>query len=161
MQTAWTYDGFGRRLTEPRPDGTQTATQYLLCTPGNGVPPRAVYCTRTQSSGSGPATTYYDVLDRPIRQDFTGFDGRIVSTHGVYNEKGEAISTSLPFFSSTTVPTAPTGQYTAHAYDAISRETQQAAPAGQSETALRVTGTVYAGLTTTVTNRDINFEVQQ
>ncbi len=152
LTTTWTYDGFGRPLTENRPDGTKTLTQYLRCAPGNGVPPRAVHCVYTQSSGSGPAAVYFDLLDRQIRQDATGFDGRMVSTHSVFDVKGQTINTSLPFFSSTAAPTAPTAQYSTNYFDAIGRVIQQNVPGATTETGPRVTTTAYAGLTAKVTN---------
>lgn len=152
LTASWTYDGFGRPMTETRPDGTMTLTQYLLCAPGNGVPPRAVHCVYTQSSGSGPALVYFDLLDRQIRQDATGFDGSMVSTHKVFDVKGETTNTSLPFFSSSSAPTAPTAQYTTNYFDAIGRVLQQNVPGGTSESGPRITSTVYNGLSATVTN---------
>lgn len=152
LTTVWTYDGFGRPATETRPDGTQTFTWYLRCAPGNGVPPRAVHCVISQSSGSGPAAVYFDILDRQIRQDATGFDGSTVSTHTVFDAKGETLNTSLPFFSSSSAPTAPSAQYTTNYFDAIGRVIQQNVPGGTTESGQRITTTAYAGLTATVTN---------
>lgn len=152
LKTLWTYDGFGRQLTETRPDGTQTLTQYSLCAPGSGVPPRAVHCVYNQSSGSGLSAVYFDLLDRQIRQDATSFDGNMVSTHMVFNKKGETVNTSLPFFSSSTRPTAPAGQYTTNSYDDISRITEQDVPGGTNGNDQRVTKTAYTGLSATVTN---------
>ena len=41
LTTSWTYDGFGRPLTETRADGTQTLMQYFRETPETGSPPGA------------------------------------------------------------------------------------------------------------------------
>lgn len=149
LTTTWEYDAFGRPEKEIRSDGTTSITQYLRCTPGvSGAPPRAVHCLRTQSAGGGVKMVYFDILDREIRQDGTGFDGQTVSTHTVYDARGHAVQSSQPFFSSAAPPVlvAAPSAYTVSDYDEIGRVKTQTAPGS------RVTSTAYAGLTATVTN---------
>ncbi len=73
--TSWSYDGFGRKIREHRPDGTETQIAYLYCAGVNGgtaaCPANAavaVTATPTKANHTtqiGPeAITYYDSLYR-------------------------------------------------------------------------------------------------
>jgi hypothetical protein len=89
---------------------------------------------------------YFDILDREIRQDATGFGGRTVSSHTVYDARGQATHVSQPFFSNAGTLTAPPADYTVSDYDEIGRVKTQTAPGN------RVTSTAFNGLTATATN---------
>lgn len=144
LTTSFDYDAFGRVRTEYHADGTRTLMQYLRCTPGlNGAPARAVHCVRAQSSGSGVKTTYFDVLDRQVRTDATHFNGSLVSTQQVYNSKGEVVTATDPFYTSSGPSSA---RSTLFEYDEISRRKKTTAPG------TRITSTAYNGLTASVTN---------
>lgn len=139
LTTSWQYDAIGRPIRESRPDGTVTRSFYRLVTGSTvGAPPRAVHYVRAQSTGSAPKTVWYDLLDREIRTDGIGFDGRTVSSHQVYNTRGEVTHASQPYFAGE----APL--YSTTQYDAIGRPTLTNDPGN------RVTRTTYDGLTTTV-----------
>lgn len=139
LTTTWNYDAIGRPIQENRPDGTVTRSFYRRVTGGtSGSPPRAVHYVRVQSSGGAPKTVWYDLLDREIRTDATGFDGRTVFAHKVFNNKGEVTNASQPYLSGD----APL--YSQMLYDAVGREYQQTDPGN------RVSKTTYDGLTTTV-----------
>ncbi len=139
LTTTWEYDAIGRPVKETRPDGTVTRSFYRRVTGSTvGAPPRAVHYVRVQSSGGAPKTVWYDLLDREIRADGIAFDGRTVSSHKVFNNRGEVTHASQPYFA------GDTPLYSEMLYDAVGRETQQTDPGN------RVSKTTYDGLTTTV-----------
>ncbi len=138
LTTAWDYDSFGRLRRELRSDGTETRTLYLLVEEGG--PEGAVYQVRTDSSGMAPVIAYHDVLDREIRQETLSFDGERIFTDRGYNNRGEVVRVSDPYFEGT----APL--WTVSEYDGLGRLTRLTAPGG------RISSTDYAGLTTTATN---------
>jgi RHS repeat-associated protein len=139
LTTSWEYDAIGRPIQENRPDGTVTRSFYRRVTGSTvGAPPRAVHYVRVQSSGGAPKTVWYDLLDREIRADGIAFDGRTVSSHKVFNNRGEVTHASQPYFA------GDTPLYSQMLYDAVGREYQQTDPGN------RVSKTTYDGLTTTV-----------
>lgn len=141
LTTSWEYDAIGRPVKETRPDGTVTRSFYRRVIGSTmGAPPRAVHYVRVQSSGGTPKTVWYDLADREIRTDGVAFDGRTVSSHKVYNNRGEVTHTSQPYF------TGDAPRYSTMLYDVLGRAIQQTDPGN------RVTTTAYDGLTTTVTN---------
>jgi RHS repeat-associated protein len=138
LTTSWQYDGFGRPLLETRADQTQTRTAYQLC--DATCPPLAKYFVRTETSGAAPIITYYDMLDREIRRQTVGFDGRAIYLDKQYNVRGEVIHVSDPYF------IGETPLWTVNEYDVISRPIKETAPGN------RVSTTIYQGLTTVITN---------
>jgi YD repeat-containing protein len=84
--------------------------------------------------------TYYDKLDREIRRQTTGFDGRAIYIDQVYNARGEVTQVSEPYFAD------DTPLWTLNEYDAINRPVKEIAPGD------RVSTTDYQGLTTIVSN---------
>ncbi len=141
LTTTWEYDALGRPTRAIRPDGTQTRSFYRRVTGSTtGAPPRAVHYVRVHSSGGSPKTVWYDLLNREIRADSIAFDGRTVSSHKVFNNRGEVTHASQPYFE------GDTPLYSTMSYDAVGRETQQIDPGN------RTTTTVHNGLTTSVTN---------
>jgi len=138
LTTSWVYDGFGRVQHEYRADGTETRTLNLIA--GTGAPIEAVYYVRTDQSGTSPAITYFDSLDRAIRSESTGFDGRKILNDIEYNDRGEIIRTSDPYFSGDSI------YWTVNHYDEISRITISTSPGD------RISTTAYNGLMTNVTN---------
>jgi RHS repeat-associated protein len=141
LTTSCQYDFLGRPIRELRPDGTEMRSFYRRVTGATtGTPPRAVHYVITQSSGSAPRTTWYDLLDREIRMDGIAFDGRRVSTHRAFNAEGTLLASSDPYFE------GDPPQYTIARYDKALRVIEEIAPGN------RTTVTEYDGLTATVTN---------
>ena len=137
LTTKWTYDGFGRRTSELRADHTGTGWSYNPC----GVcPPGGKYSITVTATGSAPATTYYDILNRVFRTETAGFDGTLVRKDTQYDGFGRVAQVSLPYFD----VAAPV--WTVYAYDILGRVISQTDPNGG------VTQKSYNGLTTTVTN---------
>lgn len=145
LTTSFEYDFLGRPVRELRADGTETLSAYRRVTAGvTNAPPRAVHYVVTQSSGSGPRTIWFDLLDRDIRNDVTAFDGRTTATHKAYSADGTLYVASDPFFVPYAVGEEP--QYNIFYYDKALRQIQETATGG------RITTTAYDGLTTVVTN---------
>ncbi|HEY8949891.1 MAG TPA: polymorphic toxin type 10 domain-containing protein [Rhizomicrobium sp.] len=169
LTTTWSYDTFGRKTLEVRPDGNKTAIAYTYCTglpTGESCPANAkfdVIGTPENSSGAqnGPITiTYYDALSRAIATDSEGFDATgtgctnsapcWIRVSTIYDANGRVASTSRPFFlagiTTTTCNAAGGPKCTVFTYDAIGRATKATYP-DSSKTTFG-----FNGLTTTVTN---------
>ncbi len=84
ITTAWTYDGFGRKVREDRAVGTPYTTWTTIhrhfASSGycGGLANFAYTCSVTQTSGSQPAIVQYDALGREVRKIKQGFDERLV-----------------------------------------------------------------------------------
>jgi RHS repeat-associated protein len=138
LATRWEYDGFGRQTRELRADGTETLTVYTRCN-GN-CPEGAVYFVRSDTIGAPSTTTYYDLLDRVVRQETHGFDGTPIYVDTKYNARGLRKWVSDPYFAGGVPP------WTEYRFDVLGRATHEIAPGN------RVTLTEYEGRTTTVIN---------
>ena len=160
LTTSWTYDTFGRKTLETRPDGNQTAVAYTYCAglpTGESCPTNAQFDTiatpeNSSSTQNGPITvTYYDGLSRPIAVDSEGFDatGTGCTTSAPcwirvatqYDANGRVAQTSRPYFIS-----GGTAQWTVYTYDTLGRVTKATYPDASK------TQYGFNGLTTTVTN---------
>ena len=143
LETTWTYDAFARKLSESRADGTSTSWAYELCSAGcpAGAPAGSVYAVTETTTGAGPARVYFDLLNREMRTEATGFDGTAVYEDKSYDSLGRVISSTRAYYAGTANPPAATVTY-----DLIGRTLVATAPDGSTST------TAYAGLSTTVTN---------
>jgi RHS repeat-associated protein len=148
LTTSWDYDGFGRKTLETRTDGTQARISRFLCDSGNPGPDtfvegqsfKAVYLVRTDSSGSAPVIEYNDLLNRTIRTEATGFNGRKIFADTLYNSKGQKWKVSDPYFE------GDTPLWTSYTYDELGRVITVQTPDGST------ISTAYNGRTTTITN---------
>ena len=97
--TTWSYDVFGRKTQEVRPDGTQTKWAYLFCSGHNGgtatCPTGGVYLITATPLASDSVTqngplgiVYFDVLDREIARDTQGFDASTIRASKQYDSYG-------------------------------------------------------------------------
>ncbi len=139
ITTRWKYDGFRRKLIEHRADDTQTIYAYKLCT-SNTCPTGAKYYVYSETSGAAPSKVYYDFLDREMQKEAVGFDGTKIFIDTEYNYKGQTTQGSEPYFE------GDTPLWNTFEYDTIGRPLSETAPGNLT------TSTIYAGLTTTVTN---------
>ena len=146
ITTTWTYDNFGRKLTESRVDGTTTTITRQWCNGFNNetgiatCPTGGVLATTTQSTGSAVSTVYVDKLGRTIRSETKGFNGTPIYVDTIYNALGQVHKKSRPYFS------GGTAYYSTFSYDAVGRVYAELGPDGNTST------TTYSGLSTTVTN---------
>lgn len=160
LTTNWTYDTFGRKILETRPDGNKTSISYTYCTglpSGESCPTGAqfdVIVTPQNSSGTqnGPITiTYFDGLSRVVAADVEGYDGPgttctlaapcWVRTATQYDTYGRISQTSRAYFLS-----GGTAKWNVNTYDILGRVQQTTFP----DTSKVTFG--FAGLTTTTTN---------
>jgi RHS repeat-associated protein len=153
LTTTSSYDAFGRRTVEIRPDTNKTELTYLYCSGVNGgtavCPPNGKYLVVTTPKNSGGTVNgaiskmYFDALDREIRSEVEGFNGTLVFKDTEYDSLGRILRTSKPYYNGS----AP--EWTTVTYDVLGRvltETQPAAAAGTIRTA-----NTYNGLTITTT----------
>nr|VFK45027.1 MAG: RHS repeat-associated core domain-containing protein [Candidatus Kentron sp. TC] len=145
LATRWEYDGLCRKARETRADGTETRWTYAWV--GNDAPAHARYSLTETASGASPVTVWYDALNREVRKDTVGFDGRAIHQETQYNARGEITRQSLPHFA------GETAHWVENAYDAIGRPATIARPAGRlTGQAKAITRYAYNGFTTTVTD---------
>ena len=152
LTTTWAYDGYGRKVQETRPDGTQRKWTYQFCSGVNGgtasCPAGASYTVQATpyaadgATINGPATLkYFDVLDREVARDTQGFNGQTIRATKSYDSLGRVWQTSRPYFLNYDTP-----QLTTFAYDILGRAVSRTLPDGS------VSQVAYHGLTVTKTN---------
>ena len=148
ITTTWELDGFGRQTRELRADGSETVWSYNLCVAQ--CPIDGVYAVSEQELNTASQTpiaarnvSYFDALDRPFRAETEGFDGTKVFTDTGFNERGEVVSLTRPYFEGTAVGDIQSATST---YDVLGRTLTVTEPDGGAES------TDYAGLTSTMTN---------
>ncbi|HOY18061.1 MAG TPA: FG-GAP-like repeat-containing protein, partial [Haliscomenobacter sp.] len=91
------YDNFYRLSKIVFPDGTWVTFQYLksdVSIQGN----RAVYKVVEKNVVGLTKTIHFDGLDREIRSESTAPMGRVIIMDKVYNNTGQLIKESLPYF---------------------------------------------------------------
>ncbi|MFH0894114.1 MAG: SpvB/TcaC N-terminal domain-containing protein, partial [Bacteroidota bacterium] len=95
------YDGFGRPVKTITPDGLISTLTYSW--ENSGTPPLAVYSTFANNSNahSPDKKTWYDLLGRELKVQTEGMNGALFAENE-YNEKGQQIRQSLPYYQSET-----------------------------------------------------------
>ncbi|WP_315774135.1 MULTISPECIES: RHS repeat-associated core domain-containing protein [unclassified Bradyrhizobium] len=152
LTTSWSYDGFGRKILEIRPDGTRTRWTYQFCSGVGGgtaaCPSGASYQVQETpyaadgTTVNGPfVVVYYDMLDREIARDSQGFDGSTIRATTSYDPLGRVTQTSRPYFVNGGTP-----RYTTFTYDVLGRALTKTKPDGS------VSQVAYHGLSVTKTN---------
>ncbi|MGI0116627.1 FG-GAP-like repeat-containing protein, partial [Zooshikella sp. RANM57] len=98
LVTQYSYDNFGRLISQKAPDNTQTTLTRGWCDASTECPAGAVYWVKTQAQGSAPTTVYVDQLERTIRTETLALTGETQYQDTVYNALGQVVKTSLPYF---------------------------------------------------------------
>jgi len=146
MTTVWNYDDFGRNTQEKRADGTVSSVAFAFCS--STCPANAVYYKTSTASGAPTRTVYFDSLNRELRTETAGFDGRLATVDKVYDGLGRLTNSSHPYYPGATIV------WTQLQYDLLGRVSRVTEADGG------ITDTSYDGLTTRVTNA-INHTTQQ
>ena len=107
--TYYTYDAFGRLVSEARPDTTTINTAFTWDS-GNG----GLYAITKSGSNIPTESTIYDALNREIRHSQTRFDGNQLKVDKLYDTYGNLWKESYPY--KTGSPT-----YMQYTYDAYNR----------------------------------------
>ena len=169
LSTNWKYDEWGRQVLERRADGNGTSVKYEYCSTVvvNGVAGTASCPTiagavgtyvitstpvaapiditaGTFGAANGPyGKAYYDTLGRVIRSETQSWDGstvRVLYQDTEYNNLGQVVRSSQPYFAGTAAIWVVTQ------YDWIGRAKVVTQPDGSKSTS------TYQGLTITVTD---------
>ena len=148
-----TYDAFGRILKTEQPDQTTPTTLALKTSYVYTDATRAVSVQQTNyldSSNSVSNYNYYDGLGRTIQTKKSAENNNFETKDFVYDNRGNLQKESLPYFSSGSGKTSPTGDstlYATYAYDILNRKISIANAVG-------TTFSVYKNWQTTIT--DVN-----
>jgi RHS repeat-associated protein len=140
LTTRWNYDPFGKKIKEIRADGTSTVFHYAFDTSA----PDSYYKITVKSDGISPVTTYYNRLGQKVRVEKIAFNAKKVYTDFYYNEFGNLVKQSTPYYA------GETPEYILTTYDKYQRPIIINSPAPDGQRAVeRVT---YEGFTTIITN---------
>jgi RHS repeat-associated protein len=106
LTTSWSYDDFGRKNQETRPDGTSTAWTWSACAPHCGWSNSVYQIAQTLYQTNGTTairtdTTAYDPVDRVTQTAGPTVTGGISTVQTLYNSLGLIAQQSLPFLSGT------------------------------------------------------------
>ena len=146
VKTFYSYDSFGRqtqasiRLSQNMSPISETTTVTGWSTGHADAPSYALYYVETQTTGSPYKIEFFDCLGRSLRVVTENAFGDKIYADAVYNNKGQVVKTSAPYFPGSTI------QWTQYEYDAAGRTYRQTTPAGA------VTTTSYNGYVTTITD---------
>jgi len=144
LSTQFEYDGFGRKVLEINPDGTQRKWDYKACNCG----PKTSYYIRMHQYArdgltpiAGWQASYFDVLDREVLSETQSIETiRMIYTDKEYDSRGNVVSSSRPYLTNDTVYS------TTYQYDELNRLVSSTAPDGA------ITSYTYNGLRSTTTN---------
>lgn len=141
LLTNYERDAFGRITKIIHSDGIVETITYSLCN-GSCPPNSYYYIQKHTTGGGGDKITYYDKLDRVVRETSIGFGSNgIINIDKIYNADGTLEKISDPYYSSGSIV-----NYTSYIYDVIKRVKTETAPGN------RITQTSYSGLMLTITN---------
>ncbi|MEX2745985.1 FG-GAP-like repeat-containing protein [Rhizobium mongolense] len=121
VMTRFVYDGFGRLRSERSDDGRATDIDYAAATTPLGDTE-----IRVTERGAPRRVTEYDEMGRPIFHRVEAFDGRLATTHLVYDHLGRVIRETRPGYD--THPLPPSPHATLFTYDLLDRVTSVTAP---------------------------------
>ena len=132
------YDFLNRKYVFTTPIGTEERNSYFLAS--SAAPASAVHYIRKDRTGLAPEIIYFDLLDREVRREKRGFDGRRIFVDKEYNSKGELQRKSDPYFEGDPI------YWTEYLYDQKGRVVEVRQPGN------RITTHIFDGLQTTTTN---------
>jgi RHS repeat-associated protein len=153
VQTIWTYDGFGRRINELRPDGTSTSWTYSACVVGNG------YCGDAQLRyqiyerrfGVGNALLSYalqmfDSWGRVKYDQAPTISGAPSVVQTIYDALGRIYQKSPPYFAGFSP------SFVTYSYDLLDRPLSEQRRISDANSGSQTTQYSYGRLTQSVTD---------
>ncbi len=151
LTTSWTYDGFGRKTKETRPDSTSTTWAWTACTSHCGWSNSVYQVAQTAYQTNGTTvirtdTNYYDPIDRLTETSGPNVAGTAAIVQTLYDPLGRITQRSLPYLSGATAYQQTFG------YDLLNRMTSASRPISASNSTLQSTSYQYAGRTTITTD---------
>jgi RHS repeat-associated protein len=155
LTTSWTYDAFGRKTEETRPDGTSTGWAWSLCTSYCGWSNSVYQIAQTAYQTNGTTairtdTTSYDPVDRVTQTSGPTVAGTAAIVQKLYNSLGLLTQQSMPFLS------GATAYQQTYSYDLINRPSTVTRPISSSNSSPQTTSYAYAGRKLTVTDPNGN-----
>ncbi|OFX38477.1 MAG: hypothetical protein A2X08_13745, partial [Bacteroidetes bacterium GWA2_32_17] len=100
QSTSYEYDNFGtlKRIISPEGNETNISSHFIT----ELLIPDALYYSEATATNSPYIKTYFDRLSREILSESTSFNGNKVFVKTEYNNIGQVIGKSLPYFEGTT-----------------------------------------------------------
>jgi RHS repeat-associated protein len=126
LTTRYIYDDFGRLIREDSPDGNWLKYDYRKCGGQVACPTNAIHVVFKQSSLAPTEITYLDDLDRVIRNEDIGFDGKSILVDNHYSKLFYLDKTSDPYFK------GETPVFSQYFYDAAGRTVESKLPGNRS-----------------------------
>jgi RHS repeat-associated protein len=106
VKTSWTYDAFGRKSKETRPDATYTTWAWNACTSFCGWSNSVYQIAQTEDGPNGATirtdTTSFDSVDRMTQTAGPTVSGAIATVQMLYNSMGMLVQKSMPFLGGAT-----------------------------------------------------------
>ena len=130
-ETTYTYDEFGRLVTEELPDGTERNTSFGWVSSGSGI-----YTITKTGTNIPTVVTTFNAMNQEVDISQTRFDGNIIRIVKTYDEYGNLAQESYPYRNTT--PTFK--QYTYDHYNRLITKSE----------AGKTTNISYENLSTTV-----------
>jgi RHS repeat-associated protein len=151
LTTSWTYDAFGRKTKETRPDGTSTTWTWTMCTSYCGWSNSVYQVAQSlyQTNGSTVIrtdTNYFDPIDRVTETSGPTVTGSTAIVQKLYNSLGLLTQQSMPFLSGGTV------YENTYSYDVLNRLTTATRPISSTNSNPQSTTYAYAGRKLTITD---------
>lgn len=95
--TNFEYDGFGRNYKKVNPSGIQEYTVYRWSKNDIDATTNSIYYIWQVSSGNLPIKTFYDFLNRKVREVSYGFNKEVIKIDYTYDERGNLSKVTDPF----------------------------------------------------------------
>ena len=137
--SSYQYNSFGE-LTQAVSPLTTTHVTRAWSNGHEYAPSNAVYYIKTETTGSPVQWEFFDAFDRTIRKASVGREERIIYTDAVYNNKGQVVKTSEPYFR------GETAQWNMMEYDVVGRVVKETRANGAASSFS------YNGLTVSTTD---------
>jgi RHS repeat-associated protein len=151
--TNWVPDDFGREREMIRPDQTRTYKRYFNCTSSNGYCGDSLlrYVVRTEERNTANdgnnlinyKDEFFDALGRAKYEQSRGFDGQIVVTERLYDNRGNVALQTNPYYAG-----AGSVSGVSMTYDSLGRVTETRRPRSDSDPTVVSEHLVYEGLKT-------------